>query len=163
MLSICQLIFLALTSCQHQEQELDFTTLSQKEVINYQIDIPALIVIAQPEEIEPSEASVFSEDPELSKQLHGLDYTDVFAVLALQGQKQITGYSITVQRVIQKDSQVTILAETTEPSQDTRIKPALTSPYHLIVVSKSESLSGNISFSLEVSGTTVAKTEHFLP
>lgn len=163
MFGLCLVILLALVSCRRKSSEITFDTISQDIYINYWKDTPAIIVIAQSKDVDEAAKGVLLERPELLKDLYKLNYDDAFAILVLRGQENITGYSITVQQVIQQGDQMRVLAETKDPVQNTRIQPTLTSPYHLIKLSRSKTLSGEIAFSLEIGGSIVAKTTHTLP
>lgn len=162
-LSIYLITIFALAGCQRQEQELTFTTIAQGDFSNYDMEMPAIFVIAKSEEVDPIANNIFSESPEFLEKLYDLNYNKFLAVLVLQGKKQITGYSVTVQQVTQQGDQVMILAEFIEPVQGTRIKPAFTYPYHLIAIPRGEISSGNIAFLLIEKGTTGAQTTYFLP
>ncbi len=152
-----------ITACQPKEQDLAFETLAQSDILNYREEKPALLVIAKAEEIDGFVQGVLAEDPALTTQLRQLDYDYSFAILVLQGQKHTSGYAVTVQRISRKSDRVAINAEFTEPVPGTRIKPAFTSPYHLVTVSKERKWGQQIQFMLMSGATVITETMHFIP
>jgi hypothetical protein len=153
-----------LIACRPQEQTLTFETVAQRDIINYREDKSALFVIAKVEEIDDHTQNVLAEDPTLVNQLRALDYNRVFAVLVLHGYVGSSNYSVTVQKVTQQGDQVIIRADFVGPTPGTRIKPAFTSPYHLIAVSKKGGAFGQqIRFVLMKEDKPVAESTHFIP
>ncbi len=157
------LLLLATTACQSQERELAFESIAQRDIINYREESPALFVIANKDEIDTLISTVLAEDPTLVDQLRQLDYDRFFAILVLQGQKGSTGYTVTIKQVVQQGNRVTIKAGFVEPSPGAFIKPAFTSPYHLVQVSKEGQWGQEVTFVLVVNDESVAETTHFIP
>lgn len=151
------------TACQSQEREMSFQSIAQREVINYREENPALVVITNYDEIENLVPSLLAEDPDLADQLRRLDYDQTFALLVLQGQKRISGYSITVQRIVHQNDQITVEAEFVEPALGSRIHPSFTSPYHLVAVSKEGRWGKQVKFVLMGNNQLIAETTHFIP
>ena len=156
------LLFIAV-ACKPQMEELSFETIAQKDIINYREESPALFVIANNDEIDALVPNVLAEDPLLVDQLRQLDYDHFFAILVLQGQKGSTGYAVTVKQIVRQGSQVMIKAEFVEPSPGAFIKPAFTSPYHLVVVSQARQWGQEVKFVLVVNDESVAEVSHFIP
>jgi hypothetical protein len=152
-----------ITACQPKEQDLAFETIAQSDIINYREEKPALLVIAKADEINPLVQNVLAEDPALTTQLRQLDYDRVFAILVFQGRKGSTGYIVTVRQITRQGNQVTVKAEFVEPSLGTFIKPAFTSPYHLVAVSKQGKWGQQIRFVLMTDTQIVAESSHFIP
>lgn len=157
------LLLLATTACQSQAQELPFESIAQRDIISYREESPALFVIANGDEVDALVSTVLAEDPALVDQLRQLDYDRFFAILVLQGQKGGTGYAVTVRRIVREEDQVTIEVELVEPSPGAFIKPAFTSPYHLVAVSKRGEWGQQIRFVLVADSEEVAETSHFIP
>lgn len=157
------MLLFTVTACKPQIEELSFETIAQRDIINYREENPALFVIANNDEIDALVQNVLAEDPALVDQLRQLDYTRNFAVLVLLGQKRSTGYAITIKQIVRKGDQVNIYAEVGSPELGTRIKPAFTSPYHLVAVSKQGKWGQQIKFVLEVDNEPVAESVHFIP
>lgn len=153
----------AVVACKSQIEELPFETITQRDFINYREENPALFVITNDDEIETLASNVLAEDLALADQLRQLDYDRFFAILVLQGQKRSTGYAVSIKRIIRQGNQVTIDAEFVEPSPSTFRKPAFTSPYHLVAVSKEGQWGQEVTFVLVVNGETIAETTHFIP
>lgn len=157
------MLLFAVVACKSQLEELPFETLAQRDFINYREENPALLVITNDDEIKTLVPNVLVEDPALADQLRQLDYDRSFAILVLQGQKRSTGYAVTVKQIVRQGNQVTIDADFVEPLPSTFRKPAFTSPYHLVAVSKEGQWGQEIKFVLVVNGETVAETTHFIP
>ncbi|MGQ9482320.1 MAG: protease complex subunit PrcB family protein, partial [Chloroflexus sp.] len=157
------LLLLATTACQSQEQELPFESIAQRDIINYREESPHLFIVANDEDIGTLSRNVLAEDPTLAEQLSQLDYDLTFAVLVLQGQKGSTGYTVNIKQVVRQGNRVTIKAEFVEPSPGAFIKPAFTSPYHLVAVSKEGQWGQEVTFVLVVNDESVAETTHFIP
>jgi len=162
LLGVAILLFIAV-ACKPQMEELSFETIAQKDIINYREESPALLVIANNDEIDALVPNVLAEDPLLVDQLRRLDYDHFFAILVLQGQKGSTGYAVTVKQIVRQGNQVNIYAEVSGPEIGTRRKPAFTSPYHLIAVSKQRRWEQQIKFVLVVNDKSVAEATHFIP
>lgn len=160
------LLLLVITACQPREQNLSFETISQGDGFytgqGYGGGKPNLLVITDPDEIDNPGLDV-QFPAELADQLRQLDYGRIFAILVLQGQKGSTGYAVTVQQITRQGSQITVKAEFVEPSPGTFIKPAFTSPYHLVAVSKEGKWGQQIKFVLVANDEPVAETRHFIP
>jgi len=157
------LLLLVTTTCQSRGQNLPFESIAQRDTINYREESPALFVITSNDEIDALVSTVLAEDPALADQLRQLDYDRFFAILILQGQKGGTGYAVTVSQIVREEEQATIEAEFVEPSPDAFIKPAFTSPYHLVAVSKQGEWGQQIHFVLVTDSEKVAETSHFIP
>jgi hypothetical protein len=160
------MLLFTLVACKPQIEELSFETIAQGDGFyagrGYGGEEPALLVIASPEEADKPGLDV-QFPSELADQLRTLDYARNFVVLALQGQKRSTGYAVTVKRIVRQGNQVTIDAEFVEPSSGTRRKPAFTSPYHLVAVSKERQWGQEVKFVLVVNDESVAETTHAIP
>lgn len=157
------ILLFAVVACASQIEELSFETIAQRDIINYREENPALFVIANNDEVDALVTNVLAEDPALVDQLRQLDYDRFFAILVLQGQKGSTGYGVTVKQIIRQGNQVTIKAEFVEPSPGAFIKPAFTSPYHLVAVSKERRWGQEVKFVLVVNDESVAETTHAIP
>lgn len=164
-LGLMMLLF-TIMACKPQIEELSFETIAQGDGFyagrGYGGEEPALLVVASPEAVDKPGLDV-QFPSELADQLRQLDYDRFFAILVLQGQKRSTGYAVSIKRIVRQGNQVTIDAEFVEPSPGTRIKPAFTSPYHLVAVSKERQWGQEVTFVLVVNGKTVAETTHFIP
>jgi hypothetical protein len=162
LLEVAILLFIAV-ACKSQMEELSFETIAQGDVINYREESPALFVIANNNEIDALVPNVLAEDPLLVDQLRQLDYDHFFAILVLQGQKGSTGYAVNVQQIFRQGSRVMIKAEFVKPSPGAFIKPAFTSPYHLVAISKERQWGQEVKFVLVVNDESVAEASHFIP
>lgn len=157
------ILLFAVVACTSQIEELSFETIAQGDIINYREESPHLFIVANDEDIGTLSRNVLAEDPALTEQLSQLDYDLAFAILVLQGQKGSTGYTVTIKQVVRQGNRVTIKAEFVEPSPGAFIKPAFTSPYHLVQVSKEGQWGQEVTFVLVVNDESVAETTHFIP
>ncbi len=157
------LLLLAITACKSQERGLPFESIAQRDIINYREESPALLVIANDDEVDALVPNVLAEDPALADELRHLDYDRFFAVLVLQGLKHQGGYSVAVQQIIRRDDRVNVYVEFASPEPGTRRIQAFTSPYHLVVVSKEGKWGQQIKFILVADSEPVAEATHFIP
>jgi hypothetical protein len=165
------LIFFALIACllqsqaQAQEQELPFETVAQKDSFIYRKTQPAIIVIANANDVDGLDrliSGISETYPELMKQLRQQDYNRVLVVLALYGYVGSGGHNITIERVIRKEDQINLFAQFRKPLSGTAVTDGFTSPYHVIAISKSETWRRNIHFVLLKDNISVAGTNHFV-
>jgi hypothetical protein len=161
-------IGLLLASCSPGGQDLGFETIAKSDGGDnlgtaYREEKPALLVIARPEEIGDPAQTVLAEDYRMGGWLRTLDYGRVFAILVLHGYVGSSGYSVTVKEVARQGDQVSVWADFAKPAPDEGRRPAYTSPYHLIAVSREGSWGKDIHFVLMVDGRPVAETVHFVP
>lgn len=158
-----------MTTCKSQEGELPFETIAKSNgpdnlgLTTYREEDPALLIIANDDEVDALVPTVLAEDPVLADQLRQLDYDRFFAILVLQGLKHQGGYSITVQRVVRQDDQINVHADFISPEPGTFRYQAFTSPYHLVQVSKEGQWGQEVTFVLVANGESVAETTHFVP
>jgi len=157
------MLLLALSACHFRGQDLFFEPIAQGDIINYRESNPALLIIADEDEIDALVPDVLAEDPALAAQFRQLDYSCTFAILVLHGYVGSSGFSVTVRQVVRRDSEVIVQAEFVEPTIGTRIYPAFTSPYHLIAVSKVGAWGQQVRFVLMRDDQEVAETTHFVP
>lgn len=168
LLGLLVMVFI-ITTCKSQEGELPFETVAKSDgpdnlgLTTYREGEPALLIIANGDEVDALVPNVLAEDPALVNQLRRLDYDHLFAILVLQELKHQGGYSITVQRVVRQDDQVNVHAEFTSPEPGTRRIHAFTSPYHLVAVSKRGEWGRQIHFVLVTDSEEVAETSYFIP
>ncbi len=159
-------LWLILTARQPQTQELPFETISQGIGFptgrSYSGEDPNLLVITAPEAVDAPGLEI-QFTPELAEQLRTLDYDRYFAILVLQGHKNIIGYQVTIQQVIRQGNQINIQVEFVEPAPETLILPAFSSPYHLIAVSKTGTWGEQFQFVLVNERQSVAETTYLIP
>ncbi|MGQ9503220.1 MAG: protease complex subunit PrcB family protein [Anaerolineae bacterium] len=159
------LLFIS-AACHSREQNLPFETISQGDGFHtgkgYGQEEPNILIIAGSNEVDQPGLDI-QFPAEISDQLRRLDYDQTFAILVLQGQKRISGYSITLQRIVYQNDQITVEAEFVEPALGSRIHPAFTSPYHLVAVSKEGKWGQQVKFVLMRDSQPVAETTHFIP
>lgn len=167
-LGLLVLVF-TIAACKSQEGGLPFKTIAKSEgfgdfgLTTYREEEPALLIIANDDEVDTLVPNVLAEDPALVDQLRQLDYDRFFAILVLQGLKSTGGFSVTVQRISRQDNQITVWVQFVEPTPGTRRIAAFTSPYHLVAVSKQGEWGQQIRFVLIADSEEVAETSHFIP
>jgi hypothetical protein len=153
---------------------LPFTTLAQGAQLrlNQSLDPPKEFIITNTQEVDAALRHAAGDplrlaiSPQLIEQLRQIDYSRSFAILALQGGQGTSGYSITVNQVVQQGDRVLVLASLVRPED--RGDPAAhsaveTDPYHLIVIPKTGTWGQDVRFELVDKGKVVAETTHFIP
>lgn len=169
---------LHLPSCQPPENELRFETIDQDDGHywgTHQGKEPKLLVLTDSEEIaalyrvvsQPA-TRVNTDSGETWQypdwRLQGMDWEAFFVVIAFQGRRQTTGYSVTIQRITQQRQSINIRAQFDAPEPLHTVHELVTSPLHVVKVQKSDELRGKeFQFSLVVNGRIVAETSHLLP
>jgi len=169
-LLVLLMMMFIITACKSQGGELLFETVAKSNgpdnlgLTTYREEEPALLIIANGDEVDALVPNVLAEAPTLADQLRQLDYDRFLAVLVLQGLKAQGGYSVTVQRIVQQDDQINVYVEFNSPEPGTRRIQAFTSPYHLVAVSKRGGEWGQqLHFMLITDSEEVAETSHFIP
>lgn len=157
------IMLLVCSTCLFQNRNLRFTTIAQENFINYEEEHPGLVVIAGLDEIGTIIDSVLAEDLLLVNDLWELDYDRCFVIFALQGQKYQGGYSITVQRIVRQDNQISVYADFIVPQPNTRRIQAETSPYHLVSVEKQGEWGQDFQFVLLNDSESVAEVSLYIP
>jgi len=163
------LLLFIVAACNSQNGNLRFRTIAKSNspdslgLTSYREKDPALLIIANDDEIDALVPKVLAQDPDLVDQLHQLDYDLSFAILVLQGLKGQGGYSATVQRIVRQDDQVNVYAEFINPELGTRRIQAFTSPFHLVAVSKLGKWGQQIKFVLVVDYQPIVEINHLIP
>lgn len=162
------LVLLALVACQIGEQYLAFQTIAKSGphdlgMFTYQEREPAIMVITRREEIDDPAYAVLSQHPLLAPLLRRLDFEHDFYVLALLGERNASGYTITIRRISRQNNRVTVEAESTQPGQGDLVVWASTSPYHLVAVSRELFNGEQVHFAMVVDGQPAAECTHFIP
>ncbi len=156
------IILFVLGGCKSLEV-VEFTTIADGPFSYYDQLPPALIVITNPAEIETEVKKILLDNKGVLDKLNNLNYEDVFAILVLQGQKQITNYSVNVRQVTRSDNNLIVEADFITPKPGEVFGNAFTSPFSLITIKKSGQWSENITFMLQDKGEVVAVTSHYIP
>ena len=168
LLGLLVMLFI-ITTCKSQEETLPFETIAKSNgpdslgLTTYREEKPALLIIANDDEVDALVPNVLAEYPALADELGQLDYDRFFAILVLQGLKSSGGFSVTVQRISRQDNHITVWVQFVEPALGTRRIAAFTSPYHLVAVSKRGEWGQQTHFVLVTDSEEVAETSHFIP
>jgi len=126
---------------------LAFETIEQRDQArgdDYEQPQPALAIIARPDDLgrEPMYVS-----PETVDILAGLDFDRRLALIVYQGSKPSTGFGVTIQEIVVRDSQVMIMTDFETPAPDHEVGALETSPYHVVSVERAN-LRGVMTFVL---------------
>lgn len=153
-----------------RSENLAFRTIAQSPLHwgnlglpEYTANEPALFVIAKPEEVNDLATKLLTHEPQTVEQLRIMNYDHEFAVLALHGAVGSDGYGVTVQQIQRRDSLITIQASFASPVPGTVNAMIVTSPYHLIAVSKVGTWGAQFRLVLTNGSKPVAETTHFIP
>jgi hypothetical protein len=166
-LCLALLAGLILCGCKGPEpQDLPFETIIQGDGFytgqGYGREEPNILVIAGPDEVDKPGLDV-QFPSEVAHKLRQLDYSRSFVILVLQGRKPSSGYQVTIQQIAQHGDRVIVQAEFTEPQSKTFTRPAFTSPYHLVSVSRQGRWGQQIHFVVRTDDKEVAETFHRIP
>ncbi len=146
------------------EVTLPFETIEQKEWAGtdkpYESREPTLIIVSRLEEVDNLNGLISDE---AMIKLQALDYDEYFALVAFQGWKPSTGYSIQVNRISRLGNTVNIYTQLHEPTPDEAKADEVTSPYHLVQVQKSGSWGQVITFNLIGGETSIVSLFHTIP
>lgn len=181
---VCLVILLLLVACVPQARELSFETIDQTSGLAWGLvegQEPRLVVLTNPEEFDALDKAIpqpgrmvlkDSEDiavqgkeiPYPQWRLQSVDWDAYFVIIAFQGRKSSGGYSVTIERIVQRGSNINIYARFKEPGPLEGVVDHTTSPLHAVQVKKDERLVGKeLQFGLVVGGTSVVNTSHFIP
>jgi hypothetical protein len=155
-------------ACQTQRQELSFKSIATSGhdvglATTYHDKEPTIVVIANATDIALHQTGILAPASGLSGPLQQLDYSQVFAVLVIQGYGLSSSHSVNIRSIWRQGDKVSINAEFIEPGPESRSIDALTAPYQLVTVSKGGTWDEEIKFVLVVSGETVAELSPHIP
>lgn len=140
-----------------QGVELPFETVERADLPGtggeYQGITPSLLIITRSEDV-----SSLGDTISLSAQdeLHKLEFDQYFAIAVFQGKKGSNMYGVDIQRVIRDENRITVYTHFTERDPQREAGPVVTSPYHIVKVSR-EGLQGNFDFFLNGDGEVILK------
>jgi len=117
---------------------------------------PRLVVIANEEETE----LLGSDVPRLVEMLEGIDYARHFAIAVFQGHKGNGGFGAEIRWICQQDDVITIYTHFARPEPGQEQIAALTSPYHLVSVSRAGLEAREIEFVVVADGAEVVRERH---
>jgi len=92
-----------------------------------------------------------------------VDLSNYFIVVIYQGDKPSTGYSVEVNDVKREGTAIIVDAVFHEPAPDEAKGAAMTSPYYVLKVRKTEGLEGPFTFVLIVNGQEIVRQMHTIP
>ncbi|MCL5995871.1 MAG: protease complex subunit PrcB family protein [Chloroflexi bacterium] len=94
--------------------------------------------------------------------LRQVNYQTDMVIGVFQGLKPTDGYMVQIERITAYSATFTITAQFIEPSPDEKKNDVVTSPYHVVRVSKPEVTADELTFVLVVSDTVILSTTHRL-
>ncbi len=158
------MIGFGLSGCgKEQNTEIPFQTIAEGVGgLGYESKKPALIIMTRPEAFESLALDV-TFPPDLLEKVSSLDYEQYFVVLVLQGLQGTSGYHVAVQHIVQEGDQIFIQADFIQPELNTMVLPVLTSPYHLIAVSKEGFQNLQVNFLLVEEDVTLFEVAEVIP
>ncbi len=63
-----------------------------------------------------------------------VDFDQSMVIAVFMGQRATGGYAIEIKRIVDRNDQVVVYYETTEPSEDDMLAQVITSPYHIVKI-----------------------------
>jgi hypothetical protein len=63
-----------------------------------------------------------------------VDFDQSMVIAVFMGQRSTGGYDIEIKRIVDRNDQVIVYYETTEPSEDDMLAQVITSPYHIVKI-----------------------------
>lgn len=151
------LTILGLSACRPKEVELPFENIELYQYsLKYERKEPGLMIITSAEEANEAGGWVTVDALE---QLQEMDYETHFAIIAFLG-RQPTGHEgIRIERIVRMNNNVSIFAQIGRRLGD----DVVTSPYHLVKVTRTGHWDTTITFNLIASGATVATKSQRVP
>ncbi len=151
------LTILGLSACRPKEVELPFENIELYQYSpKYEQKEPGLMIITSAEEANEADGWVTVDALE---QLQEMDYETHFAIIAFLGWQPTGHEGIRIERIVRMNNNVSIFAQIGRRLGD----DVVTSPYHLIKVTKTGHWDAVITFSLIASGTTIVTTSQQVP
>ncbi len=151
------LLVVLLGACTPQEEELPFETIEQADYSpKYEDKEPGLVIVASADETDQLDSWVSSE---AMKQLCEIDYESYFAVIVFLGWQPTGHEGIRIERIVRINNNVSIFAQIGSRLGD----DAVTSPYHLVKVTRIGHWDTTVTFNLIASGATVATKSQSVP
>ena len=109
-------------------------------------------------------ASIQSELLPIHRELvSAVDYSRHFVIVAYHGQRSTTGYSVEVIHVKRHENTIRICAQFHKPRLGQPVGGAVTSPYYILQVEKTEELEGEFTFVLMKEDEEVARQPEIIP
>ena len=124
---------------------------------HYEEEEPWLDVIIDQEAVSSLSNTLSSRHLEL---VANVDFATHFLVVIYQGRKGMTGYSVEAISVKHQGDTILICAQMHEPSFG---GAAITAPFYILQVEKTEELQGDLTFVLIADGEEVFRQEAFVP
>lgn len=151
------LIIAGLNACKPQEMELPFETIELYQYSpKYELKEPGLMIVTSAEGASQLDGWITAD---ALKQLEEIDYETHFAVIAFMGWQPTGHEGIRIERMARTGSAVSISVQIGRRTDD----DVVTSPYHLIKVTKTGHWDAVITFNLITNGTTLVSKSQRIP
>lgn len=121
---------------------------------------PQLVVVSDKDAAATIQDQLPSRHSEL---VAGIDFSTHFVVIVYQGKKSATGFSVEVIDVKQQDDTIYVCAQLHKPHRNQALGAAITSPYCVLQVEKTEGLEGEFTFVLMDNGTEIGRQVEIIP
>lgn len=118
---------------------------------DYHESLPRLAIVQTPDEVPPDQPARYRDS------YSAAELGTHFAIAAYQGEKATTNYSVEVIHVKQHADQVLICAQFITPLPGMMTGQAMTSPFYILRITRSEELTSKQTFLLLDNGTEVAR------
>jgi hypothetical protein len=159
-------------ACQPREIELPFETVAEGELLFLRNEQGGGIAVEKPDpdffiavdlmDVQQIADTLNPDRPGLFvKHLVDVDYDRYIAVLAYYGQRGMSGYKITIEKITQVGDVVQIFVSTVDPTVGTFV---FITPFHAVQIEKkSLSRDGELVFRIIKNGEILVETQHFVP
>lgn len=145
-LLITSLTIMMLIGCQSGAQVIPFETLIESEEGgNYPETEPTIFLINSAEEIAQVELYL---QPERLDAIRNVDFEQHSVLILFRGSKPSSGYRTIIEQIIQSDDEAAVHAQFWNPSPHWGETTALTSPHHIVKISK-QSTEPSLKFTIK--------------
>jgi hypothetical protein len=145
------------------EFEVSFETIEMAEIpgtgFEYPGREPALVIITSRDDIPLLGKNVSKHSQSF---LNPIDFSGHFVLTVFQGIKGTNLYGVEIQHIFQKGNVITIYAHFTERDPSVGAGTIMTSPYHIVKVSR-QGLVGPMEFVLLADGEEIIRQTHYMP
>jgi hypothetical protein len=114
---------------------VDFRAVAGGDSMQATFETPIILVGTAPS--DAAEIGQLLDDPEAQSRLAQVDFQSKWVVAVFDGTKPSSGYTTTIDRVMQSDGEVHLYLRQTEPDPEQMVAAVLTHPYHIIEIDRS--------------------------
>jgi hypothetical protein len=119
----------------NEGETVDFRVVAGGDSMQAAFATPTILVGTAPSDV--TEIGQLLDDPEAQSRLAQVDFQSKWVVAVFDGTRPSSGYTTTIDRVVQADGEVHLYLRQTEPDPEQMVAAVLTHPYHIIEIDRS--------------------------